>query len=90
MTGECVIYKYQFQIADEFSIEMPFEAIILHVDVQGGVPCIWAMVDPDAEKVQRKFRIIGTGRRHESTLAFKPHIATFQMPPYVWHLFEDE
>lgn len=90
MTGSACVWKYNFGIADEFAIEMPTVAKILQVELQRGYPCMWVLVDPDAPREQRKFRIIGTGRRHESSLFFKTHIATFQMEQFVWHLFADD
>lgn len=44
------IYKYRIEVTDDQNIEMPVGAKILTVQTQNGVPCIWAMVDPNAEK----------------------------------------
>lgn len=55
------IYKYTIPTTDEPIIAMPRGARILSVDVQHGVPCLWAMVDPTAPKVARRFRLAGTG-----------------------------
>lgn len=62
------IWKFSFSIEDEFVIEMPRYAKLLHVDIQGdvgsfkgGQPCIWALVDVDAPKVKRRFSLRGTG-----------------------------
>lgn len=90
MIGTASIYKYRFDIADEFAIHMPKGAKIIHVDVQKGVPCMWAIIDPFADREPRKFRVIGTGHEHSGQLFLMQHIATFQMPPFVWHLFADD
>lgn len=44
------IYKYAIEITDDQDIVMPVGAKILTVQNQNGVPCIWAMVDPNSEK----------------------------------------
>ena len=54
------IWKFPFAVSDKLviAIEMPKGAKILHVEVQSdwlapglrGQPCLWALVDPLAEK----------------------------------------
>lgn len=41
------IWKYPLYVQDVQTVEMPDEADILTVQVQGDVPCLWAMVNPD-------------------------------------------
>ena len=67
---------------------MPAGAEILHVEVQHGVPCLWALVETDRELVQRAFRIFGTG--HRIDVPVRKHVASFLMHDgsLVWHLFE--
>ena len=55
------IYKYPIEITDNQIVEMPVGAKILTVQIQNGVPCIWAMVDPEAEKEKVHIRVHGTG-----------------------------
>lgn len=57
------IFKYELQIDDEQSIEMPKDAEIISLQVQHGVPCIWAIVDTDKEKESRVFHTYGTGQK---------------------------
>lgn len=83
------IYKYPVnQPKGYISIEMPKGAKILTVQVQNEVPCIWALVDPNAAPEIRCFRIYGTGHmvEHENM----PYIGTFQLLEgrLVFHLFE--
>jgi len=88
------VYKYPFEIAAEFSLEMPAPGDIVHVDMQNGVPCIWAVVWPDSGAVvTRKFRIHGTGKPWEDTVNMKHHGTLIEHPgprPMVWHVFEVE
>ena len=80
------VYKYPFLIDDVVAVDMPAGAEVLLVDAQNGVPTIWAMVNPNAIKTRRRFRVIGTG--HSFDRDRLTHVASFQQPPFVWHLFE--
>ena len=89
------VFKYAFNVEDRFSVEMPEDATILHVDVQGEQgPCMWALVDEVKPVVSRRFAVFGTGHRIplEGALlyvrTFQQPPRTFQQPPFVWHLFE--
>lgn len=81
------IYKYQIEIQDKFTLEMPKHAKILTVQTQFGTPCIWAKIDPDEPIVKRKFLLLGTG--HDASKVYEElYIGTFQMHSFVFHLFE--
>lgn len=85
-----IIYKYPFQITDNFSLELPYGAQILGAFIQHEQPCLWALVQPKIGKTQiRKFRIFGTGHPVPIRLHLK-HISTFpeQDGRLIWHLFE--
>lgn len=83
------IWKFAFAITDRFSIQMPQGATVLHVDNQRGTTVLWAMVNPKAKVVERKFRLAGTGHVIDDA---KPeqHIGSFQMRDglLVFHLFD--
>jgi hypothetical protein len=82
------VYKYTFEIDDEITIPMP-PGDILSVQVQRGRPCVWALVDPKAPLIERRFRIAGTGHDIDNAdqLTFR---GTFQLRDgaLVFHLFE--
>jgi hypothetical protein len=82
------IYKYPFSIDDSVIITMPVGAEILTVQVQHRVPCIWALVDPEAPKVDRYFRVAGTGH----SLPENPgkYVGTFQQLEgnLIFHVFD--
>jgi hypothetical protein len=87
-----VVWKFPIPIADEFSLDMPAGARLLTVAVQGRVPCLWALVDPEATRVPREFRLVGTGHRIDSPawlVARLEYAGTFQMADgaLVFHLF---
>lgn len=53
---------WKFVIADpETPVRMPEGAEVLHVAEQRGQVCLWALVEPTARQVDRRFVIAGTG-----------------------------
>jgi hypothetical protein len=70
---------------------MPMGADILSIQVQQGIPTIWAMVDPDAPQVMREFRCLGTGYPVPKGLPMR-FIDTVQLMDgeLVFHVFETE
>lgn len=80
------IYKYPFPVADLVEVDMPAGAKIVHVDVQRGTACIWALVDPTHPPEVHRFRVVGTGH---SVGDDEEHVATFLMPPFAWHLLRE-
>ncbi|MBA7614272.1 hypothetical protein ES703_21535 [subsurface metagenome] len=86
------IYKYPIPIEDHFTLELPKDARILTVQIQRGTPQLWAVVDPEAEKEIRHFRLSGTGHPLGGSdfLKMSNYIGTFQIEngALVFHLFE--
>lgn len=84
-----VIYKYALKGAIDayatFPIDMPMGARILCVQLQDGVPTIWAQVEAASDVERRTLVIIGTGHPLRDNLRY---IGTFQQGPFVWHLHE--
>jgi hypothetical protein len=85
------IYKYPFEINDIVEMNLPKGAEVLSVQCQDDVPCLWALVDPEAKLLKRTFKLFGTG--HDIDEAPQDHlsyIATFQQHDglLVWHIFE--
>lgn len=85
------ISKYKFEINDNVYIEMPLDYEILSVQVQNGIPCIWALVDAGNARERRRFEIFGTGHPIECNSRIeRKFIGTFQLNDgiLVFHLFE--
>jgi len=82
------IYKYQLVLTTEQDIAIPENAIIQSVQTQKESPCIWALVDPDAEFVKRTIFMYGTG--HIVTEECIGFIGTFQLAheTLVFHVYE--
>ena len=90
------IHKFQFLVSDFLGIAMPEGSEILHINLQRASPCLWALVDTAKPMVQRTFRVFGTGHEIPPEMfgcdfRMNPkmkYLATFQQPPFVWHMFE--
>ena len=85
------IYKYELEVKDFQSIEMPKGAEILSVQSQAGIICIWAKVDTESTKRKRSFEIYGTGQEIiEKNINQRKYLATIQLMGgrLVYHIFE--
>lgn len=83
------IYKYQLETTGVQEIEMPQGAIILSLQTQNEVPCIWALVNPNTTVTKRTFMIFGTGHKIEMDKNLQ-HVGTYQLNNgfFVGHCFE--
>lgn len=82
------IWKWSLRVADEQILELPEGAQILDVQIQGGMPQLWALVNPTAPKQPRNIAIYGTG--HPVPENPGTYIASFQMHDgaLAFHAFE--
>lgn len=88
------VLKYELQVTDEQTVDLPRGAELLHVAQQDPSDPLhlqlWALVDPDAPDEPRRFAVRGTGHLCED---FKQgrleHIGTVLCPAsgLVWHVF---
>ena len=84
------IWKYTLPVNDHPVLPMQKGAKVLSVDVQHGDIQVWALVDPEAPKELRGFRVAGTGHPLEEEITSMRFIGTVQMGDLVWHIFEDQ
>lgn len=83
------IYKYPLQITDRNVVEMPASARILSVQMQHGLPTLWALVDTsDKVRVNPCFAVVGTGNPIDFDVRRARFIGTVQERVFVWHIFE--
>lgn len=84
------VFKYVFPIVDKFRIPMPKGSQLLTVQMQRGLPHLWALVDPDEPIINRIFRLAGTGHPIEEDPSHLKYIGSFQMneEALIFHLFE--
>jgi hypothetical protein len=85
------IWKFPLEVTDVQTVRMPRGARILCVQVQSGVPCLWAEVDPKAETELRTLRIYGTGHPMAEGEQ-RNYVGTFQLVGMglVFHVYEVE
>lgn len=71
------------------TLELPGGYEILSLQVQRGRICFWALVEPDAPKVDSTFAIYGTG--YDVPAEPGEFIGTVQMfgDSIIWHVFEE-
>lgn len=79
------IWKFPIEMGAN-KIEMPNGAVVLTVQLQNDIPCLWAIVNPEEASNTRVFHIHGTG--HPLEVAPRDYVGTFQQGPFVWHVFE--
>ncbi len=82
------VWKFPLEVDCVQSIAMPFDAEILCVQAQYGRLVLWAIVEPDSAKEQRRIVVAGTGQELPN---FKGrYIGTVQMMEgqLIWHVFE--
>lgn len=85
------IWKFTLEVSDMQKVIMPIGAEILAVQAQNEIPCLWALVDPDAEKEIRYIEIFGTGHPVNIGMGIsRKYISTFQLQggALVFHSFE--
>lgn len=81
------IWKFLLELTDGQVLMIPEGAEVLTVQLQNGEPCLWAIVNPEHGPEPRRFEIHRTGNPI-AAFAERRYIATFQQPPFVWHVFE--
>jgi len=64
---------------------------ILGVQMQGGLPCVWFLCNPQDKEMPTKFKILGTGWTLEDDLLNGyTHLGLVQQGEFVWHIFWEE
>lgn len=79
------IYKYPLEGRDVSRVLMPEDASIVHVGIQNGVFCVWALGDTEDPMVERSFTVVGTGWELDE---FHIHLGTVFQDAFVWHIME--
>ncbi len=85
------IWKYNLDITDIQTIEMPVDGKILSIQTQLGNICMWVEVNSSAPTTKRTFCVFGTG--HEMPLYDRmTYLGTAQTAngKLVWHVFEKD
>lgn len=85
------IWKFNLETTDYQTISMPKDAEILTVQTQGNTPCVWALVNPEAEKEDRNFEVFGTGHKVPVDMGvMREYVDTYQLDggSLIFHVFE--
>lgn len=89
-----VIWKYPLSLGGwgiqpmvKYQLAMPRGAVVLNLQVQAGLPTLWAEVTPLAPKENRIFEWAGTGWQKPRNGAY---VGTVQLQDgtFVFHLYE--
>ncbi len=85
------VRRYIFGVAFDFTVDLPKGANIVHLGLQRGargevLPFIWAIVDPGASIVTRRFHAVKSGEG----LPNYPltYLGTLQHGVRAWHIFQ--
>jgi len=83
------IWKVELAISDRQVIILPKGSTILTTQMQRGIPCLWAIVDPTELQEERHICVIGTGHEIEDSKILS-YIGTCQQfyGELIWHIFE--
>jgi hypothetical protein len=82
------IFKYPLRVEQRELVMMPEEAQILSVQVQNGIPVLYALVDDSAKPQARIIRTVTTGEEFNLEGRF---IGTFILEGwFVGHVFEQD
>ena len=82
------IWKYVLD--EDAEPEMPVGAVVIEVGQQHGKICVWAIVDPSAQRIKREFRVFGTGHQIEAAEELKYEgTAHLESLGLVFHVFSD-
>lgn len=79
------IHKYPLMVVDEQTVMMPESARILSIQIQHGIPCLWAAVDTDTPLMAYVLFCYGTG--HPVYSEWEHYIGTVQVNNLVFHYF---
>lgn len=77
------VWKYELT-EREITVQVSQSFQVLSVQDQGGIPCVWILVDSDDTSKRIEILAVGTGHPTPENLNF---IGTFQEGRHVWHVF---
>jgi len=89
------IWKFPLDTTDTQEIQMPVNINFLDIQMQYETPCLWGLVDTEAQKENRIIKIFGTGNPipDDFYLINWTYLGTYQImknsSPFVFHVFVD-
>ncbi len=79
------IWKYPIGISYLQTVSIPRSHSKLTVQIQDGIPCLWAIVDPNEETYNMELYTFRTGQPLPDD--YYEYIATYQTEIFVFHVF---
>lgn len=80
------VYKYRLEWQPVQIVRLPLKQV-LTIQLQDGIPCLWALVDTEAPEVSLPIRMAGTGTRDGFDFDTLRFISTTQYGAFVLHWF---
>lgn len=82
------IWKYPLPSKARFTLKLPYGAEVLTVQMQHGIACLWAKVNPENTERNVSFLLVGTGT--DAPIVAK-YIGLIQLDDgdFVFHLFQE-
>lgn len=84
---EKVVWKYPLRVQEHQTVTMPTGSTPLALQMQEGMPTLWAFVDPEALLETRNVYMLGTGHGSLEEPDNYKHLGTVQIDGFVWHYF---
>ena len=82
------VFKYPLKVSDEQIVVLPSVRKVLCVEVQGGIPCLWAEVNTESEEL-KPLRVLIFGTGHAMPDDPGRYLGTFQLVggSFVGHVY---
>lgn len=81
------IYKYPLEIFDSQKIYTFKTMRPLCIQLQNGIPTLWALVDTNSKQTSRRIVMHGTGNEIDRSVFNYQYLGTVQLNGLVWHYF---
>lgn len=84
------VWKFPLEIKDSQVLSMPIDSLIVSVQLQNGIPCIWALVESESDCVDVLIHTFGTG--HEIPFGSRIYVGTYMLAHggIVFHVFKKD
>jgi len=80
------IWKYELiTIFGIQEIAMPSGSVILTLQLQNGIPCLWVLVEPDKPIEKVIIKVLAT--EGSDIISLRKYIGTYQIGGLVFHVF---
>lgn len=85
-----IIYKYPLELVSEQTLVLPVGSKVLSVQMQHGVPTVWALHELGSTAAQTEVLVALTATGEQFHVDNWNYIDTLQNGEHVWHVFMRE